>query len=156
LRPDGSLLAIPGYDSRSELYLMPGFQLPAIPERPTQAQAREALNKLTGLFGEFSFSDREGRKQLNRSVALSGLLTASIRGSLPTAPVMLVRADTPGTGKSYLIDVIAMITTGWWCPVITASKSMEETEKRIGSVLLDGIPLVSLDNCVHDLGGELL
>ena len=33
---------------------------------------------------------------------------------------------------------------------------MEETEKRIGAVLLEGISLISLDNCTHDLGGELL
>ena len=49
-----------------------------------------------------------------------------------------------------------MIATGRLCPVITASKSAEETEKRIGSVLLSGTPIVSLDNCTHDLGGELL
>src|SRR5262249_18336006 len=36
LRPDGSLLAKEGYDQRSELYLMPGLQLPPIPERPTK------------------------------------------------------------------------------------------------------------------------
>ena len=67
-----------------------------------------------------------------------------------------MHADTPGTGKSYLVDLIAMIATGRLCPVITASKSAEETEKRIGSVLLSGTPIVSLDNCTHDLGGELL
>jgi putative DNA primase/helicase len=70
--------------------------------------------------------------------------------------VHLIAADTPGTGKSYLVDVIATIATGRLCPVITAGKNAEETEKRIGSVLLSGIPIVSLDNCVHDLGGELL
>ena len=156
LRPDGSLLATEGYDQRSELYLMSSLKLPPIPERPTKEQALEALEHLTELFCEFSFSDKEGKKRLNQSVALSGLLTASVRGSLPTAPVHLIRADTPGTGKSYLIDVIAIITTGWYCPVITASKSMEETEKRIGAVLLEGISLISLDNCTHDLSGELL
>jgi RepB DNA-primase from phage plasmid len=156
LRADGSLLSTEGYDPRSELYLTPGVQLPPIPERPTREQALKALERLTGLFREFSFSDRERKKRLNQSVTLSGLLTASIRGSLPTAPVHLIRADTPGTGKSYLVDVIAVITIGTYCPVITASRSMEETEKRIGAVLLEGIPLVSLDNCTHDLGGELL
>ena len=40
--------------------------------------------------------------------------------------------------------------------MITASKSVEETEKRLGSVLLGGVPIISLDNCTHDLGGELL
>ena len=128
------------------------MQLSPIPEHPTEEQARAALEMLADLFAEFSFKD----KQLDRSVALSGLLTALVRGALPTAPVLLVHADTPGTGKSYLIDLIATIATGRLCPVITASKSAEETEKRIGSVLLSGTPIVSLDNGTHDLGGELL
>jgi putative DNA primase/helicase len=71
---------------------------------------------------------------------LSGLLTALLRGSMPTAPVYLVRADTPG--------IIATVATGRLCPVITASRNLEETEKRIGAVLLD--------NLTHDLSGELL
>jgi putative DNA primase/helicase len=47
-----------------------------------------------------------------------------------------------------------VIVTGRLCPVITALKSTEETEKRLGSVVLSGI--ATLDNCTHDLGGELL
>ena len=58
LRPDGSLLATPGYDPRSELYLLPGLQLPPIPERPTDEQAQAALELLTDLFSEFSFVQR--------------------------------------------------------------------------------------------------
>src|SRR5262249_13953069 len=152
LRADGSLLADPGYDPRSELYLLPGLQLPIIPERPTREQAEAALVTLKTLFAEFSFQ----RKDLDCSIAISGLLTALLRGSLPTAPVYLTVADTPGTGKSYLVDVIAMVASGRLCPVITASKNYDETEKRLGSVLLDGVSIVSLDNCIHDLGGELL
>jgi len=152
LRSDGSLLATPGYDPRSELYLLPGLQLPPIAERPTRTDAELALNLLKDLVLEFSFK----RKELDRSIALSALLTAQLRGSLPTAPVHLVNADTPGTGKSYLIDVIAMIVSGRLCPVITASKNIEETEKRLGSILLGGVPMVSLDNLTHDLGGEFL
>ena len=106
---------------------------------------------LIDLLSEFPFA-----KTIDRSVALAGLLTAHVRGSLPTAPVILVRADTPGTGKSYLVDLFAMISTGRLCPVITASKNAEETEKRLGAVLLGGTNIVSLDNVMHDLGGELL
>jgi Bifunctional DNA primase/polymerase, N-terminal len=158
LRPDGSLLADPGYDPESELYLLPGFQLPEIPEHPTEQDARAALKTLTDLLTEFSFKAERGEheKRLNRSIALSGLLTAQVRGSLPTAPVHLIVADTSGTGKSYYVDLVAVIATGRLCPVITALKNMEETEKRIGSVLLSGMPIVSLDNCTHDLSGELL
>ena len=158
LRPDGSLLAEPGYDPETELYLTPGFQISPIPEHPTRDQALTALELLTDLLSEFSFRciGGEHEKQLNRSVALSGLLTALVRGSLPTAPMHLIAAHMAGTGKSYLIDVFATIATGRLCPVITALKSVEETEKRLGAIVLSGIPMVSLDNCSHDLGGEFL
>ena len=75
---------------------------------------------------------------------------------MPTAPIYLVRADTPGTGKSHLVDVIAMVATGQFCPVITAAKGSEETEKRLGAILLGAVPIFSLDNCTYDLEGELL
>jgi hypothetical protein len=158
LRPDGSLLADPGHDPETELYLMPGFQLPPIPEHPTREQALAALKLLIDLFSEFSFKriGGEHQKLLNRSVALSGLLTALVRGSLPTAPMHLIHAHMSGTGKSHLVDVIAVVATGRICPVITALKNAEETEKRLGSIILGGIAMVSLDNCTHDLGGELL
>jgi putative DNA primase/helicase len=158
LRPDGSLLADPGHDPETELYLLPGFQLPPIPEHPNKDQVSAALKLLIDLLSEFSFKriDGEHQKRLNRSVALSGLLTALVRGSLPTAPMHLVRAHMAGTGKSYLIDTFATVATGRICPVITALKGAEETEKRLGSVILSGIPMISLDNCVHDLSGEFL
>jgi hypothetical protein len=159
LRPDGSLLDVAGYDPRSELYLLPNLRLPPMATHPTRQDALTELGKLKHLFREFSFQDKDGKgleRRLNCSVAISGLLTALLRGSMPTSPIYLIRASTPGTGKSYLVDVIAMVSTGQFCPVITTSKSTDETEKRIGAILLSGISLVSLDNCVHDLEGELL
>jgi hypothetical protein len=113
---------------------------------------------LIDLLAEFTFKRIDGdyQKRLNRSVALSGLLTALVRGSLPTAPMHLIRAHMAGTGKSHLVDTIAVIATGRICPVITALKNAEETEKRLGAIILSGIPMISLDNCAHDLGGELL
>jgi hypothetical protein len=159
LRPDGSLLADPGYDPETELYLSPGFQIPPIPEHPTRDQALAALGLLTDLLSEFGFKRNGGgehERRLNRSVALSGLLTPLVRGSLPTAPMHLIAAHMAGTGKSYLVDIFAVIATGRICPVITAFKSAEETEKRLHAIVLSGIPMISLDNCTHDLGGEFL
>jgi len=111
------------------------------------------------LLSEFGFKRSGGGEhemRLNRSVALSGLLTPLVRGSLPTAPMHLITAHMAGTGKSYLVDSFAVIATGRLCPVITALKSVEETEKRLGAIVLSGIPMISLDNCTHDLGGEFL
>jgi Bifunctional DNA primase/polymerase, N-terminal len=159
LRPDGSLLADPGYDTETELYLAPGFQIPPIPEQPTKDQALAALKLLIDLLAEFGFKHSVGgehEKRLNRSVALSAVLTPLVRGSLPTAPLHLIRAHMAGTGKSYLVDTAAVIATGRRCPVTTALKSAEETEKRLHAIVLSGIPIFSLDNCVHDLSGEFL
>jgi putative DNA primase/helicase len=55
-----------------------------------------------------------------------------------------------------LVDVISTVATGHLCPVITASRNPEETEKRIGAVLLSGSAIVSLDNLTHDLESEIL
>ena len=106
LRPDGSLLDKPGYDPKTELYLWPGVTLPPIPPAPTKAEAHAALMTLKELFVEFSFKRKT--PTIDLSVALVGLLTALLRGSLPTSPIILVRGDTPGVGKSFLVDVIAM------------------------------------------------
>ena len=69
LRADGSLLATPGYDPRSELYLLPSLQLPPIPEHPTEEQARAALELLTDLFSEFSFEGTSSSTARSRSPA---------------------------------------------------------------------------------------
>jgi putative DNA primase/helicase len=152
LRPDGSLLAAPGYDPRTELYLWPTVQLPSIPAAPTREEAKAALALLKTLFGEFSFRD----EKVDLANTLSGVLTTLLRGSLPTAPIYLVRADTPGVGKSYLVDVVSTIATGRICPVVPTSSNPEETEKQLGAILLDGSQVVSLDNLTHDLGGKLM
>ena len=81
LRADGSLLADPGYDPQSGLYLLAALQLSPIPERPTKEQARAALDMLIDLLS----SSRSPRRSTARSRS-AGLLTAHVRGSLPTAP----------------------------------------------------------------------
>jgi hypothetical protein len=45
LRTDGRVLSAPGYDAASRLYYHPreGLSVPVIPEAPTQAQARAAI-----------------------------------------------------------------------------------------------------------------
>jgi putative DNA primase/helicase len=67
----------------------------------------------------------------------------------------LVRAHTPGTGKSYLVDVIAAVATGRVCPVITASKNMEETDKDHGSLMSPGLAK-RLDREMQASVGDLL
>ena len=137
LRPDGSILAEPGYDASTRLYLAldPQFTMPLIPAAPTHADALEALALLSDLLSGFPFVS-----PVDRAVALSGIMTAVLRGALSVAPLHVFRAHTAGTGKSFLVDVAATIATGRRCPVIAAGKTEEETEKRLGALLRDGVP----------------
>lgn len=153
LRPDGSLLTKPGYDPATRLYLAldPGFTMPALMDRPDKTEAAAALAYIEALLTGFPFV---GPTDL--AVALSGILTALVRGVLPTAPLHAIRAHTPGTGKSYLVDLASVFATGRRCPVIAAGKTEEETEKRLGALLRDAVPVVSIDNVNGNLGGDML
>lgn len=153
LRPDGSILNRPGYDPATRLYLAldPGFEMPTLMARPDRKEALAALAFIKELLAGFPFvSDAD------MAVALSGILTALVRGVIPTAPLHAIRAHSPGTGKSYLVDLAATIATGRRCPVIAAGKTEEETEKRLGALLRDAVPVVSIDNVNGELGGDML
>jgi putative DNA primase/helicase len=90
------------------------------------------------------------------SVAISCLLTPVVRGCMSVAPMHVSRAPTAGTGKSFLFDTSSMITLGVCCPVLSAGKTEEETEKRIGADALAGHPIICLDNVNGILGGDQL
>ena len=153
LRPDGSILDRPGYDPATRLLLVEDIELrmPAVPEQPTKADALRALDLLIELLDGFPFVG-----PLDRAVALSGIMIGVLRGAMDVAPLHAIRAHTPGDGKSFLVDLISLIATGRRCPVITAGKTEEESEKRLGSMLRDASAIVSLDNVNGELGGDML
>jgi hypothetical protein len=151
LRPDGSLSSAAGYDAPTQLYRVsdPSLRALAVAERPSRADAQAALKLLSDLLSGFVFASKT-----DRAVALSLILTAVARSGMPVAPLHLIRAHTPGTGKSHLVDTASAIATGRHCPVITIGKTPEESEKR--ALLRESVPIISLDNCSNDLEGELL
>ncbi|MFC0202070.1 PriCT-2 domain-containing protein [Paracoccus rhizosphaerae] len=152
LRPDGSILDLPGYDPQTGLLFDPqDVRFPALPRDPDRATALRALGFLKDLIATFPFVT-----DADRSVALSGILTALVRRSLPTAPLHGFNAPTAGTGKSMLVDLASQIATARPAPVIAQGKSEEEMEKRLGAALIAGDVLIAIDNCEEPLGGELL
>lgn len=157
MRPDGSLLLIEGYDPGTWLVLLGAPRMPPMPDLPTRAQALEALQLLDGLLEKFPFRDGESRENsVDRSVALSMLMTVVLRGAMPAAPMHHADAPQPGTGKSYLADIASEIATGQPCAVIAFSPSPEETEKRLNGAALSGHPIIALDNCTGTIEGQLL
>jgi hypothetical protein len=154
MRADGSLLTEPGYDAATGLYLMNPPVLPEMPEHPTQRDALEALALLQNdLLHEFPFPDEAAR-----SVALSMLLTPVLRAAMPPAvPMHVASAPMAGTGKSFLADLAAAIALGERCPVIAvAPGDPKATEARLHSALLDGYPIIALDNVNGELTGDTL
>ena len=142
LRPDGSIFSTPGYDAATRLYLMPdpGLRLPDVPERPRREQAEAALGSLKSLLIEFPFV-----ADCDRAVALSLLISAVVRARLIWFRSMPSRRRRQAAARASA-DVTSAIVSGRWCPVITAGKTEEELEKRLGAMLLAGYLMIALDN----------
>jgi hypothetical protein len=153
IRPDGSLLTEPGYDSATGYYLQKpsDLMMPEVPERPSRADAERSLELIEGLLEEFPFVD-----EASRSVGLATLITPVVRAAFPVSPLHAASAPSPGSGKSYLMDTAAMILAGDRCPIIAYGTSEEEFEKRLNGMLLRGVPLFSIDNVTRELNSELL
>jgi putative DNA primase/helicase len=151
IRPDGSLLAVPGYDKAAGLWLNDLPSMPAIPDKPTRCDAEQALKVLNELLDGFPFVDRAAR-----AVALSGMITPVVRAAMSVAPMHVASAPAPGTGKSYLWDVASHIAIGRPCAVIAAARDEAETEKRLIAAVLRGQPMVSIDNLNGPIEGDFV
>jgi putative DNA primase/helicase len=151
MRPDGTILAEAGYDEATQLLLLDPPKLPAIPDQPTKEDAAAALLMLDSLLSDFPFVDA-----VSRAVALSALITPVVRGAMPVSPMHAVTATTAGSGKSYIVDLASAISGGERAPVISVGSKGEETEKRLHAAVLEGHPLIAIDNVNGELGGDFL
>jgi hypothetical protein len=163
LRPDGSICQAPGYDPATGYYLAPSEAFAEVPEQPTQEDARAALAELADLFGDFLFvtksnpaegEPRDLTQERDLCVAIGGVLSLIGRPAIASGnvPAFLFTANCPGTGKSLLEDVIALIATGRSAPR-TGWRVGDELDKLIGSVAIEGAPLLTFDNMEMPFGG---
>jgi hypothetical protein len=156
MRPDGTILSENGYDRATGLILdAGGVNFDPVPESPTRDDAFAALEKLKVIIGQFPFVGVDGRSA-SRSVALSGFLTAVCRRSLPAAPMHGFSAPTPGTGKSLLCDCITMLAMGRPAAAVNQSGEPdgEEERKALLSILMQGDPVVMIDNITRPVTGQ--
>ena len=157
MRRDGTLLVTPGYDKETQLWYHPSEIINlTIPDNPTKEDAQNAIKTFKNLMSEVAFSQEDNHYKLNQSVALAAILTVVLRGAFTHCPMFLFRAHMAGTGKSYSVDIVSTIAQGRPCPVITATDNKEEMWKRLGAILLESPPFISLDNLTGDLESELL
>ena len=158
LRADGSILDVEGYDPATGLLVdFDGVAFPPVPPAPTPGEARAALDRLAELVAEFPFADPAGDDgRVSRAVLLAAMLTAPVRRSLPTAPLFLIDAPKPGTGKTFAAELVAQLATGRPPAVMAHAVDGAEERKRLLSSLLAGDGVTLIDNVEAVLRSDVL
>jgi hypothetical protein len=152
LRPDGTILATPGYDAQTGILLEPSGVLPSIPDMPTRDDARAAVAELMEVVRDFPFE-----AEVHKSAWLAGLLTPVARFTFQgPAPLTLVDSNVRGAGKGLLLHCQSFILTGQQFTIATYTDDVEELRKRITSIALAGERLVLLDNLDGNFGNAVL
>ena len=152
LRPDGTILQTPGYDAATRVFYDPcGIEFPHVPEQPTKAEAIEAFRLIETAFASFPFET-----PVDKAVALSFVFTALVRRSLPSAPLGAISAPVLSSGKTLLADCVAILATGSPVPAMTFAETDEEAKKTALAVLMEGDPVVLIDNVERPLSGDWL
>jgi hypothetical protein len=145
LRPDGTVLDLPGYDPKTQLMFDSMDAPQCVPAFPTQSQALAALEQLWHPFADFPFCG-----PLDRAVHLAALLTTSVRASLPASPGFAYDAPIQGSGKTLLARCVGVLVQGSDPSVWphTAGRDDEEIRKRVFTVLRTGSRVLIWDNVV--------
>lgn len=165
LTEEGLIHSSSGYDPISGMWCESIPDLSGlIPSNPTKEDAEWALRTIRDTFKTFCFADAETLLDPNTGVEiinidhapgmdesgfLVALLTGVCRPSLPLAPGVLIHAASlsgAGAGKGLLARCICKIAFGKNPHAVTAGQSAEELEKRISAELIEGSPVVFLDN----------
>lgn len=146
LRPDGSLMAAPGFDAATGMFGVFNAREFSIPDQPTRADAERGLAVLCDLLREFSFA-----AEADRAAALAAILTAAVRPSLATAPMFHVRAHMVGSGKSYLCELITAFATPQRGTPTSFPGDDEECRKLLLAELLRAPAVIEFDNLTSDL-----
>jgi hypothetical protein len=151
MRPDGTILDVPGYDDSTGLLYVPNGTFDPVPLSPSRADAQRAVDLLIDAVVDFPFAGPE-----HRSAWMAGLLGmfASYAYDGPS-PLELIEAPERGSGKGLLASVQAEIALGRPLPVTPQTHEDEELRKRIMAIALSGCRVVLFDNITH-LGGSVM
>ncbi|MBP6733934.1 MAG: hypothetical protein KAX51_07220 [Chromatiaceae bacterium] len=148
LRDDGSLVATAGYDRLTGRFGVFNARQFAIPARPSRADAQRALGVLLELIDEVAFAD----PAIDQAAALSAMLAAAVRPSLPTCPGYLTKAHQIGSGKSFLNRIISTLATAQNVPGVAFPGDGDEMRKTLIAMLMKSPAVINFD----DLNGDIV
>ncbi|ACL63348.1 bifunctional DNA primase/polymerase [Methylobacterium nodulans] len=159
LTRDGRIISKPGFDPETGVYIADtaaDIELPADmaqwgSEPTARKAAGAALTLLKGLLVHYRFAG-----QAHLSVALAALLTPFTVHAGVRPPLFAVDATAPGSGKSKLVDTVSVIATGTCAPALNQGTSVHEFEKHFLGKVLEGAPILNIDNVEQPLEGDFL
>lgn len=139
---DGHIVQKRGHDAKTGLYLSMLDDYTPIKQDLSINDAVAAYHELMKPFGTFNFAS-----DLDKSVALSAILTAVVRPTLTKAAGFAFDAPKQGSGKTYLAECLGLLSTGER-PAMTPTiqKNEAETSKVLLSMLLKGTRVIVWDN----------
>lgn len=172
--PNGELLTTNGYHPGSRIWLNARLQFLPVPNVITEADVSRACEIFAYVLQDFPFSDvftgndplpvrtEDGGANWERGIAsrahaicllLQPFARALIRGS---TPMFFIDKPVKGTGAGYLANILGSMLHDSVLPVTPPPEKEEEFEKRITSFLLEGSPVIFLDNLNHELSSASL
>jgi DNA polymerase I-like protein with 3'-5' exonuclease and polymerase domains len=143
VRPDGSIVTEPGYDEATRTILMPdeAFVDMTVPESPTPDEVAAALTLIMDEWlGDFPVDTEADRANL-----LGLVVTPTIRGMMPRAPMAVVDGLQMGVGKNLLADSILTVYTGHAAQPMNWVNEPDELRKQITSAFRTGAEFFVFD-----------
>ncbi|WP_157991505.1 hypothetical protein [Caldimonas tepidiphila] len=149
--PTGRVVTIAGYDAETRVYLhVPPDYAPRI--GATREAAREALQTMMAPFLGYRWSAGP-----HAAAAIAAVLTAVSRPVLPLAPMVVVDANTYGSGKTKMATALGAILTGAVPAVATWSgPNEEEMRKWLLAEAIQGQTFLCLDNVTGRMDSAVL
>lgn len=153
VRPDGTIVTIPGYDEATRTMLIPDATLEGVevPEEPSPEQIRAALDLImTEWLGDFPFD-----ADADRANVLALIVTPAIRGLIPRVPLAVIDGLQMGVGKNLLADVILTVYTGQPARPMNFVDEKDELRKQLTSAFRTGAEFFVFDEA-HTIEGAAL
>jgi hypothetical protein len=153
LRPNGSVLQSPGYDSDTGLLYHPSGSFPKVPQQCSREEAKANAEHIRSVaVKDFPFQSDE-----DYAAWLSYLLTLLCRHLIGgTTPAFVVTANVRGSGKSLLMDVASVIALGTTAARSSYSADDSEMRKVLTTIALEGVPAVLFDNLATGFGNAAI
>ncbi|HEY2552425.1 MAG TPA: hypothetical protein VGI64_17800 [Streptosporangiaceae bacterium] len=152
LDADGAVISADGYHPGTRLVLSTGsLTLAAVSDVPSAEEVRRAAALLTSdWLGDFPFT-----ADVDKANVIAALLTLTGRSFFSLAPLFVVDASTPGSGKGLLVSTLALIATGEPPHFLELPGDGEEQRKKVTSALMAGHSLIAWDES-HVIAGRTL